>query len=1058
MMQQISLFARHKTAANLLMMFIVILGVVSLTRLNTQFFPDLGFDVIRITIPWSGASAEDIDRIIVEVVDPELRTIDGLDEAQARAYENQAQFMLEFKPGTNMQKALSDVTSIMSRISQLPEDSEDPIISLAQRRDSIATIILSGPFPLDELGKYARQIETKFLQGGIDKVSLSGLPQPEIQIDIDPALLPQHQLSLADIGRIIRQNSQDLPAGQTEDLQRYQIRSIGRRDTVAQIKTIPIYRQQNGQEIRLEDIAQVTQGFKDGSIFRYYEGFPAIELNLQRALSSDALKQAQIMNDTLAELRLEIPASLTLKTYDVTTDAIQDRIDLLLSNGLSGLLLVIVVLFLFLSTRVAVWVAAGIPIAILGTFIIMFVTGQSINMISLFALIMSLGIIVDDAIVVGEHVDHLEKGGEGKIQAAIKGARRMFSPVFSASITTAATFLPMLLIGGVIGQIMAAIPVVILSVLAASLLECFLILPGHLGHSGQKNVQTSAKGRVAKIKKALSRTFLTFPLMVQRRFNQGFLVFREQYFARALLWGLRYRYIVIMLGVACFVIALGLMKSGQVRFIFFPSPESNAVYANVEMVSHADKQQTLAMLQHFNETAEQAAQNLEKETGFSAKELIDLKIIRLGSASGVRGGGNKIDPETFGSIQVELIDSEKRPIRTKQFIAAWRKLIKPHAAVQQWNIYSRRSGPPGRDVDIRLAGGSTQRLKESAGDIKRMLRDYNGVSNVEDDMPNGKPELQFRLTSYGESLGLTSQQVAQAFRDNFEGVIAQRLAQGEEELTIRVQIAPEGRQFDDFYHQQMQLADGRWVYLGDVISLSERQAPSRIRRDAGQREIGITADLNNAVTTTDEIIAALKRDGIEDLVRAKGLSLSFSGRAKEQSETFADMAIGFGLGIFTIYGVLAWIFSSYTRPFVVIAIIPIGFAGAVFGHWIVGYDLTILSIFGILGLSGIVVNDSIVLVTTIHEKPISLRQIFSGTVSRLRAVLLTSATTIGGLMPLMFETSLQAQFLIPMALSIVSGLMMATFLVLFLVPALIAFQMDISLAERRKKKSKLAIT
>ncbi len=1052
-MGQIGSFVRHKTAANLFMMLIILAGIISLMRLNTQFFPDFGLDLIRITIPWSGASADDVDRIIVDAIDPELRTVEGLEEARARAFEGQAQFILEFKAGTGMQKALTDVTSVMSRISGLPDEAEDPKITLVERSDNLAKIVISGPYNLTELREYARYIKRHLLSLGIDKVSLQGIPDPEIQVHVDPALLPQHQLNLADISEKIRQNSQDLPAGSTEDAQRYQIRSMGRRDTAAQIRNIAISQNGQGAQVFIKDIAQVHESYKKGGTFLSQKGAAVVEISVQRALSSDALEQADVLQKGLAELSEKLPPALTLKTYDISTDAIQDRINLLVSNGASGLILVIVVLFLFLSTRVAIWVAAGIPIALLGTFCVMFITGQSINMLSLFALIMSLGIIVDDAIVVGEHADYLEKKGLGRVEAAVSGARRMFIPVFCASLTTAATFLPMLLIGGVLGQIMGAIPVVILSVLLASLLECFLILPGHLAHTRQYKIPRKKIGKFTNVLTHLCKNFFYYPLLWQRAFDQSFLKFRRTYFKTALLLALRHKYSVLAIAIASFLLTLGVLGSGQVRFIFFPSPEGNAVYANVEMVSYASQSDTLNMLMHLEETAYQAAQELEEKTDYPATELIEMLLVRFGKGSGRRGAGKQVDPDTLGSVQVQLSDSDQRPVRTKDFIKTWRKLVTVPAGVQQFSLNSGRAGPPGRDVDIRLAGGTTEILKQTAEEIKLLLREYAGVSNIEDNMPPGKPELRVSLTPYGESLGLTTQAIARMFRNNFEGVIAQRLTQGDDELVIRVQLQETARGFDGFYHQQMQLPDGRWVYIGDVIKLSESQSTSRIQREEGQRKITITADLDKGITSTGAIIEALTRDNIETIVDKHNLNLVFSGRAKEQAKTFSDMLLGFMLGIFIIYGVMAWVFESYTRPFVVLAIIPIGFAGAVFGHWIVGYDLTILSILGILGLSGIVVNDSIVLVTTISEKKVTLRQIFNGTSLRLRAVILTSATTIGGLTPLLFETSLQAQFLIPMAVSIVFGLMMSTFMVLFLVPVLMAIQLDLSFSEYQRKKA-----
>jgi multidrug efflux pump subunit AcrB len=1032
----IGIFVRHPTAANLLMVAMILVGVFALLRMNTQFFPDFGIDVVTVEVEWPGASAEDVDANIVEAIEPEIRFLDGVKRVRSAATESFGRIYIEFEPGADMQLGLSNVETAVGQVTTLPEDSERPIVRRIVRYEPISKVVVSGQYSEASLKAIAKRMRDDLLARGVDKVTLGGARAEEIWVEIPQARLLELDMTLNDVAERVRETSQDIPSGGTMGAHRKQVRSIGLEKDANGISRIEIKSLPTGQRVRLGDVARTTEQFDEDQAESRRRGERAIDLQIQRSLHSDALQLAAIVDRYLAETLPTLPPELKVVQYNVQAELIRSRIELLLVNGASGLVLVVLVLFIFLSSPVAFWVAMGIPVAFMATLGVMLVSGQTINMISLFGMIMALGIVVDDAIVVGEHADALRRRGLAAPVAAELGARHMGAPVFSSSLTTIAAFLPLLVISDVIGDIIVAIPFVVISILVASLIECFLVLPGHL-----RGALAGGSGRV-------------WPL--REWFNGRFDGFRDGTFRRLVAFAVEWRYATLAGGVAMLILSVGLVGGGRVPFNFFPSPEADLVYGNVKMVAGTPRAQTETMIRAMEQALDEAERALTGGKG----RVVRMAVDTVGASVGRGDTGQSASGDDVAGIVVELMPSDERDIRTADFVNAWRKAVVPIAGLETMTILAAQGGPPGRALDLRLAGGDVAVLKEAAAEVKALLSRYPGVTDVEDNLAFGKEEVVLELTPQGNALGFTTDSVGRQMRNALEGAIARRFARGDEEVKIRVRYPQEHTDGAMLHDTYLRAPAGAEVPLTEVVSLREKQGFAQIRREDGQREVAITGEIDRAVTTGNKVIEALQRDGVAGIAAKHGLRLSFKGKAEEEAQTMGDMKVGGAFALMAIYVILAWVFGSYARPLVVMSIIPLSFVGATFGHWLLGYDLTILSMIAMVGLAGIVVNDSIILVTTIDERIRGgehfMDAVVNGTCDRLRAVILTSLTTIGGLAPLLFETSLQAQFLIPMAVTLVFGLMATTVLVLLLIPSLIAVQGDVGYRVRRRRSARPA--
>lgn len=1014
----IAAFARHAVAANILMVIMVVAGLWALSKLNRQMFPNIDLDWISVSIVWTGASAEDVEKSIAIPVEQELRTVDSVKQMITRAQDGVAAVYIELEEGSDTGKILDRIKQRVDRIRNLPRDSERPVVEQIETFDDVAVLIVSGP-SLKELRPIARRFEHQLLQRGISKIAINGLPDEEIAVQINRQTLNDLGVSMPSLASMVAGRSVDLPAGTAgKNELATQLRTLGQQRTEAGFRDLPIMADANGQLLRLGDIADISRRPINGQALTFYQGRPAVELSLMRTKNDDTLESAEILNQWLADITPTLPPTIALDVYYERWQHLEERIDLLLKNGLSGLLLVIIVLFVFLNRRIAFWVTAGIPISIFAAMAVLFVAGGSINMISLFAIIMALGIVVDDAIVVGEDtLVHLEKG-KTPLQAAVAGAQRMFLPVLSSSLTTIAAFLPLMLISGVMGKMVFEMPLIIICVIVASLIECFLILPGHLHHS----VKNAGKLQQSR-----------FHIWFNRHFNH----FRDDIFRRWVERALEKRGAIIAGVFGLFFITITLLGSGRLPFVFFPTVDGDQIKASVQFAPGTPFNKIHVFLKHLEKTLAETDQEFG---GGHVQTVLVHQRKAFFTSRGLQGDGSS-NADELGSLIVEIPASD-RHFTNNAFIKAWRDKIQLPDGVEKFIINQDIQGPPGKPIEIKLTGADVPVLKKAAEELKLALSRHDGPLNVDDDMPWGKEQLILSLTPQGHALGLSLDQVGQQIRAAVDGVRIQLFNEGQDEVDVRIML-PDEERFSLSQLEQLPIVTptGQTIPLVNVVAFENRRGVNLLRRLDGELAVTVSADLDEARGNANEILKALSEKELPALQSTYGIRYGFEGKAKEQAQTFGDMGMGLLVGLLLIYLILAWVFASYFWPLAVMAAIPLGLTGAILGHLLLGMDMTFLSMMGLFGLSGIIVNDSIVLVTfykDLKASGMSERDaIVEAVVRRLRPVLLTSLTTIAGLTPILFETSLQAQSLIPMAVSIVFGLAYGTLLILFFVPALL---------------------
>lgn len=1015
----ISLFANHRVAANLLMAMMIIVGLLAIKKHNVQYFPNFELEVISVNVVWSGASAEDIEQAITIPLEQRLRTLDYLDEMSSSSSPSVSGITLIFDDDVDISKALEQVKKSVDDFNNLPDDAELPVVTQAVRYESVARVLISGDVNLSELRKLARQFETDLLNRGIDKVDLVGLPTEDLLISVEKEQIQRLGLSLAELGQSINEASQDLPAGIIgEDDASRELRSLNKVRSVNEFEQLSVVSDSN-QYLSLGDIAHVQKKQSSNQATLKSSGKQSVVLVLRRNENGDSLKAAEILAQWEQDTVSALPPNIQVDVFNERWQRIKERIVLLLKNGAGGLILVLLILYAFLSSRVAFWVAVGIPVSFMATLAVLYAAGGSINMISLFALIMALGIIVDDAIVVGEDAQAHFDQGEDPLLASEGGAKRMLAPVMASSLTTIAAFLPLMLVGGRMGNIMIAIPIVIISVIIASLIESFLILPGHLKNAFVKSKQNK-------------------PTVLRQKLDNGFEHFKEQWFRPLVIKSLDYRFTTVSLAVALLLFSIGLFSSGKVGWQFFPSPESTTVYANARFVSGTHESKVNDFLEYIEAALEQTMTEYDEK-------IVDTHYVLYGSSS---GRGRSLEGTRHGSIYVELVPSDSRSVSNKEFIEAWKSKVKLQSGIENFTIASRRVGPSSRDLNIKLSGDDANKIKSAALSLQETLKSIEGVGALDDDLPYGTEQLIYDVTDEGKALGLTTKDLGQQIRDAYSGIVIQRYQQGAEEIEVRLQLdEQEQRSLTSLKTLPIKLASGDLVPLENVAKWRAKQGFESLRHDDGVLTVSVTGNVNASVNSSDGIIAQLEQSALPELVQKYGVSYSFGGRSASQKETLGDMIIGVMLAFLLMYLVLTWVFSSYGWPILVMLAIPLGLTGAILGHWFMGMNLTILSLFGFFALSGIVVNDSIILVTffkQVKKTGISIKEaLVESACQRLRAVLLTSLTTIAGLTPLLFETSSQAQFLIPMATSIAFGLSFATLLILFVIPSLLSIYEDI---------------
>ncbi len=1025
----LSYFTRHRTAANLLLMTLLVLGLAALPRMRAQFFPDVVSDEIDVSVIWEGAGAEAVDNAIVGVLEPALLAVDGVVETESRATEGRASIEIEFEPGWDMGRAADDVETAIDGASDLPEAAEDPEIGRGGWRDRVTDVVITGPVGPGQLGRIADTFVQELFRAGVTRTSIQGVAATETVIEVPSLSLLQYGLTMEEIAAAVGAEVDASPAGDVGGTAR--VRAGTETRAADQIADVVLRPGADGAPLTVGDVARVRVEGPDRARAYYVGENPAVSIMVQRSAAGDALEiQAQV-EEVAARMRPSLPRGVEIDLIRGRAEYISGRLQILLENGAMGLALVVGLLFLFLNARIAFWVAAGIPVAMTAAIAFMYVAGITFNMISLFALIITLGIVVDDAIVVGEHADfRARRLGEDPVTAAERAAGRMFAPVFSSTVTTVIAFFGLTAIGGVFGTLISDIPFTVIVVLLASLAECFLILPNHLSH-------------------ALAHTgrdhWYDLP---SRLVNRGFGQVRERAFRPLMRLVMLARYPVLAGATLLLTGVVILFVSGAVQWRFFDSPEQGSVSGNFAMRAEASREDTREQLRLIQDAVAELGAEFAEEHGANP---VDYALAEIGGNAG-RGlsGVENTDEDLLGAISIELIDADLRPYSSFEFVAALQEAVPRHPRLQELSFRGWRGGPGGDAIDVRISGAETPVLKEAAEALKSELGAFGEVSALEDSLAYDKQEFVLELTPRGEALGFTIDGIGRTLRDRLSGIEAATYPDGTRSAEIRVEL-PEAEMTADFLDRVILPTEaGTWVELGALVDVTVREGFSTIRRENGLRQVDVTGDLDDGdAERANEIMEILSGDILPRLEGRFGVTTELSGLSEQEDAFLNDALIGFLLCLVGIYLTLAWIFASWRRPVVVMAVIPFGLIGAVWGHYIWEVPMSLFSVVGLIGMTGIIINDSIVLVSTVDEY--AARRglgpaIVDAACDRLRPVLLTTLTTVLGLAPLLYETSSQAQFLKPTVITLVYGLGFGMGLVLLVIPALLAIQTDVDRA------------
>jgi len=1021
-------FTRHRTLSNLIMVIALVAGLVATTRIRTQYFPDVVIAEVSVAVAWSGAGADDVDRGIVQVLEPALLAVDGVTDVQSRATEGQALISLEFEPGHDLGQATEDVQTAVDSVADLPDAAEDPVVRRGSWRDQVTEVVITGPVSVAQQGLLADELMARLFAAGVTRVNIKGVVAPETVIEVPSASLIRHDVTMADIAGAVAAAVRTAPAGEVGG-GASRVRAGTETRSPAAIAGIVLRSAPDGTALTIGDVATLRVDGIDRNQASFVGRNPAMVLVVERAQDGDAIRLQATVADVVADFRQNLPNGVTVDLERARADQISARLNLLLDNGAMGLGLVLMLLFLFLNARTALWVAAGIPISMLTAVALMYAFGVTLNMISLFALIITLGVVVDDAIVVGEHADFRARHlGESPVLAAENAAKRMAAPVVASTLTTIIAFLGLVVIGGRFGDLIADIPFTVIAVLSASLLECFFILPHHMSHA------LSAAGR--------KRWYDAPSRVVNRGFDRVVL----HWVRPAVGVIIHARYLMIALAVLALAWQAALFLRGDVQFRFFVAPEQSQVSGNFAMLPGAARDDTRAMLTELQRAAAAVAARYEAEHGLNP---VTFAVAELGGGAG-RGlaGADTKDADQMGAVSMDLVSPDARSYSTADFVADLQDEVRPHPQLEELSFRAGRFGPGGDAISVQLYGAESQVLKAAAEAVKTALAGYSEVSALEDSLAYDKEELILNLTPQGQALGFSTDGLGAALRDRLNGIEAATYPDGPRSASIRVEV-PEGELTADFLESLLLRADnGIYVPLADIVTVESRSGFSTVRRENGLRVVTVSGDLaEDDPARATEIQRILADEILPRVTQDFGVAVQQGGLAQQERDFLGDAQVGLIVGLIGIYLTLAWIFASWTRPMVVMSVIPFGMIGAIYGHYIWGLPMSLFSIVGMIGMTGIIVNDSIVLVSTIDEyaeKRGLMPAIVDAIADRLRPVMLTTLTTVLGLAPLLYEGSSEAEFLKPTVVTLVYGLGFGMVLVLLLVPAVVAVQGDLA--------------
>ncbi len=1054
---------QNNVTVNLIMIFIIMAGMFTVMKMRREMFPQFSLDMIVVSVPYPGSSPEEVEEGICIKIEEAIQSIEGIKRLISTAREGQGEVLAELETGADVQKILDEIKAEVDRIDTFPEQAEEPVVMEIINQDPTISVALYGDVSEKRMRRIAEGIRDQLLDaravsrkgsGGlkdiiasllqrfrfkkpesITQIDLVGVRDYEISVEVSEEDLRRYGISFDQVVSAVKAGSIDLPGGKIKtDQGEILIRAKGQLYTGREFENIPLITLNDGTVVRLGQVAEVIDGFEDLDIKTRFNGKPAVIVQVSRTSEQDIIEIADIARNYVENNKNTLPEDLEVAVWGDISTMVEDRIDLMLRNGIQGIVLVFITLALFLNLRLAFWVAFGIPVAFMGAFMVLNGFDQTINMISLFGFIMTLGILVDDAIIVGENVYSHYSRGKSPTAAVVDGLEEVGVPVVMAVSTTVVAFAPLLFISGIMGKFIAVMPMAVIIILLVSLGEALVILPSHLHHALTKSEKKSGG-------------FTSWHERLRQKVERGLQFVIEKLYTPVIRYVIKNRYFTFSIGIGVLIISLGIVAGGYVPFVFFPKGESDWIVAEVVYplgTPFRITEETIEQLERKSFELNTVFPEFAKKSGNLVKNTFSIvgAIPRRDWKPPEYGGH-------VGQVWLELASSETRAnVSTHTILSKWRDLIGEIPGVDRFTFATLEGGPAGNPIEIRLSGQDFDQLKLAAAELKAEIATYPGTFDISDNFKPGKQEKKIRIREGSRSLGITMRDLARQVRQAFYGEEALRIQRNRDDVKVMVRYAnPERTSLSGIEEMRIRTLDGQEIPIEEVAEITPGRAYSVINRVDRKRTITVISDIDETTANASVIVAELKANFLPILVeRYPGLTYDFEGQEKRTSESLDSIKSGYLLAMMGIFLLLASQFRSYIQPVVIMVAIPFGLVGAILGHLIMGIEFTIVSIFGIVALSGIVVNDSLILIDFINRAvrdgvDVNQAVVESGK-SRFRPVLLTSVTTVAGLFPLLLERSFQAQFLIPMAVSICFGLIAATLLTLLYVPSLYLIVQD----------------
>jgi len=1037
----------HRVTVNLIMVFLIVAGMFTAMNMKREMFPQFSLDMISITVEYPGASPEDVEEGICIKIEEQLKSLENIKTMYSTAVEGYAEVTLELDAGTDITDKLNEVRTEIDLIDSFPTQAEDPVVIEIKNNEPAIYVAVYGDAGERILKQTAEKIRDDLV--GFDEISLAeltGVREYEISVEISEENLRRFSLSFDDVVRAVGTGSLELPGGLIKTAGgEFLIRAKGKRYTGAEYEQIPLVTRADGTVVLLGDVARVVDGFEDQDLQSRFNGQPAAMVVVRRTDSQDTIAISNRVLAYIDKARDDLPKGVRLGHWYNIADMVQDRIDLLLKNGIQGIVLVFVVLALFLDLGLAFWVASGIPITFMGAFLFLDYIGASVNMLSLFGFIMTLGILVDDAIIVGENVYTHYAAGKTPKQAVMAAMEQVGGPVVMAVSTTIVAFSPLMFITGIMGKFIAVMPQAVICILFFSLLEAFFILPAHLEGTLARPSAGSGRPRIYKILffwgNWLKTDIAYIHGVLSARLEKGLNHVIYAYYLPVLRYCIKNRYFTLVLGVGCLIISLGLIAGGHVPYTFLPKDDSNWMLSEIVYPLGTPFDTTQKTIQQIEAGAFKLNDYFrgrvedEKDLIVNTFSLVGV-IPRRDWKAGVSGGH-------CGEAWIEILPAAERPdILASEVAAKWREFTGDILGAEQLTFTIIDASPGGNPIEIRLHGSELSEMEAAAQALKTEIAAYPGTFDITDDFRPGKMEKQIHILPGAESLGVTMADIATQLRQAYYGDEVLKIQRGKDDIKVMVRYSKAERETESSIDRlRIRTPDNREIPLNQVARIETQRGYATIKRVDRHRVITVTSDLDEDIANAQNIVKDLSTNFLPGMLkRFPGVAYDLEGQAKRSKESMDSLMKGFVVAAMIIFLLLASQFRSYSQPLIIMTAIPFGLIGAITGHFIMGLDITIISVFGIVALSGIVVNDSLILIDFVNVEVAGGTEVFEAVVrsgeTRFRPVLLTSVTTVAGLAPLLTETSFQAKFLIPMAVSISFGLVAATVLTLIFVPAL----------------------